>query len=173
MNRAVTLSGQRALVLTLIDEAYDKKAWHGPNLRGSIRQVSAQQAVWRPRPGRHNIAEIALHCAYWKYAVRRRILGGKRGLFPLKGSDWFALPATLSNRQWRDYVALLDDEHRALRDAVAAAPESQLSKASRGKREPAAHVYGIAMHDTYHAGQVRIIKVLHKQATGAGRPTRK
>src|SRR4051812_41993383 len=27
------------LLLQLLDEAYDHKAWHGPNLRGAIRRV--------------------------------------------------------------------------------------------------------------------------------------
>ena len=158
-------SETRALLLRILDDAYDRTAWHGPNLRGSVRQVSAEQAVWRPRPGRHSIAEITLHCAYWKYAVRRRILGGKRGSFPLKGSNWFALPAKLTNRQWRDHVKLLDGEHKALREAMATAPMTQLWTGSGSQRRTAKHIYGIALHDTYHAGQIRTLKVLYKQAT--------
>ncbi|OLB20847.1 MAG: hypothetical protein AUH16_03975 [Acidobacteria bacterium 13_2_20CM_57_7] len=65
------------LVLALLDEGYEKKTWHGPNLKQSIKGVTAKQAAWRPRPGRHNIWEVMLHAAYWKYAVRRRIEGGK------------------------------------------------------------------------------------------------
>jgi hypothetical protein len=47
------LDAQIRLLLDLLDEAFDKKSWHGPNLRGSIRGVSAAQAAWRPAPGRH------------------------------------------------------------------------------------------------------------------------
>src|ERR1022692_3880464 len=39
-----------ALLLDLLDEAFDKKSWHGPNLRGSIRGVSAREAAWHPGP---------------------------------------------------------------------------------------------------------------------------
>ena len=158
---------QRAFLLDLIDEAFNAKAWHGPNLRGSTRQVSALQAVWRVRLGRRNIAEVVLHCAYWKYATRRRICGDKRGSFTLKGSNWFAVSAKLSKEQWRDYVGILDAEHKALREAIATAPDSQLLEGAGDKRKPAGHVYGIAMHDTYHAGQIRFTKVLHKQAASA------
>ena len=77
MAETVETPGERALLLRMIDEAYDNKAWHGPNLRGAIRRVAPQLAVWRPRAGRRNIAEIVVHCAYWKYAVRRRIRGDK------------------------------------------------------------------------------------------------
>ncbi len=75
------------VVLALLDEAYEKKTWHGPNLKQSIKGVTAKQAAWRPEPRRHNIWEVTLHAAYWKYAVRRRIEGGKRGSFALKGSN--------------------------------------------------------------------------------------
>ncbi len=78
-------------ILTLLDEAYEKPTWHGPNLKQSIRRVTAKQAAWRPGPQRHNIWEETLHAAYWKYEVRRRIEGGKRGSFSLKGSNFFAL----------------------------------------------------------------------------------
>ena len=32
------------LVLTLLDEAYEKRTWHGPNLKQAIRGVTAKQA---------------------------------------------------------------------------------------------------------------------------------
>ena len=158
--------GERALLLKLLDEAFNKTAWHGPNLRGAIRRVTPTQATWRPRRGRRNIAEIVVHCAYWKYAVRRRLLGGKRGSFSIKGSNWFDLPAGLTAAQWRGYVALLDVEHRTLRDAVVTAPWAQLCTSSKGRGSgPAAHVYGITLHDIYHAGQIQTIKALYKQAS--------
>jgi hypothetical protein len=80
------------LLLGLLDEAFERKAWHGPNLRGSLRGLDAKAAAWRPGPGRHNIWETAVHAAYWKYAVRRRLTGEKRGSFARGGSNWFRCP---------------------------------------------------------------------------------
>jgi len=151
-----------ALLLDLLDQAFDKKAWHGPNLRGAIRRVGASQAGWRPAPGRRSIADIVVHAAYWKYAVRRRLLGGKRGSFALKGSNWFGLPEPLTELAWCDHVALLCTEHRALRAAVAAFPAQQLHQPSTGSRfTNASLIQGIAAHDLYHAGQVQLLKRLH------------
>ncbi len=166
-------SALRGLLLQLIDEAFDRAAWHGPNLRASVRRVAAEEAVWRPGRGRRNIAEITVHCAYWKYAVRRRIRGDKRGSFPLKGSNWFVLPAKLTREQWREYVGLLDQQHRTLRETIATASWSRLAVGRVGNGPLEAQVYGIAMHDTYHAGQIRTIKVLNKHATGARKTSRK
>ena len=71
------------ILLHLVDEAFDRKAWHGTTLLGSIRGVPAAAAAWRPAPRRHNIWELTVHTAYWKYAVRRLLAGEKRGSFPV------------------------------------------------------------------------------------------
>ena len=157
------MTPDRSLLLRWMEEGFSQKAWHGPNLRGAIRRVDAAQASWRPASGRHNIAEIVVHCAYWKYAVRRRIRGDKRGSFALKGSNWFALAGNLSQTQWRGYVKLLDAEHEALMQAVAEASWGDLCRTKSGLgKSIAAHVYGVAMHDVYHAGQIQTLKALYK-----------
>lgn len=53
-----------AALLAALDRAYDRKSWHGTNLKGSLRAVSVETAVWRPAPGRHNVWEYAVHAAY-------------------------------------------------------------------------------------------------------------
>jgi hypothetical protein len=148
-------------LLQIIDEAYGRRAWHGPNLRGSLRGLTAEQALWRG--GRHCVAEIVLHCAYWKYAVRRRLRGEKRGSFPLKGSNWFTIPAPFTESAWRDMVRLLDVQHQCLLQAAAELSPAQLDRISKGSRfTPRRHLYGIALHDVYHAGQIQSIKGAHR-----------
>jgi uncharacterized damage-inducible protein DinB len=144
-----------AQLLRLLDEAFDRKSWHGTNLRGSLRSVTASQAARRPAPGRHNIHELAVHAAYWKYAVRRRLTGEKRGSFAFKGSNWFSREAP-SEKAWREDVALLVAEHQALRRAV-----SRLRAADLQRDDRLGHlVRGAAAHDLYHAGQIQLLKRL-------------
>lgn len=153
-----------AVLVRLIDEAFDARAWHGTPLRGSVRGISARQAAWRPAPGRHNIWEVAVHCAYWKYAVRRRLTGEKRGSFALKGSNWFARPsspASATHADWRADVALLIAEHKRLRAAVEQLVPADLNRLRPGSKYTAlAFVQGIAAHDLYHAGQIQLLKRL-------------
>jgi hypothetical protein len=141
------------LVLGLFDEAYKKKTWHGPNLRQAIRGVNAKQAAWRPGAGRHNIWEETLHAAYWKYVVRNRIEGGKRGSFALPGSIFFPRPekGKASEAAWRADKELLEREHQALRAAVERALDSP-----EGEKF-VKQIYGVAFHDIYHAGQIRLL----------------
>jgi hypothetical protein len=146
----------KELVLALFDEAYKKKTWHGPNLRQAIRGVNAKQAAWRPGAGPHNIWEETLHAAYWKYAVRNRIEGGKGGSFTLPGSNFFTRPekGKTSEAAWRADKELLEREHRALRAAVERALD--LPEGEKFLKE----IYGVAFHDIYHAGQIRLLRRL-------------
>jgi hypothetical protein len=139
-----------SLLLNLIDQAFDCKAWHGTNLKGSLRGMKASEAACRPAAGRHNAWEIAVHCAYWKYAVWRRLTGVKRGSFPIKGSNWFARPA--DGADWKADFALLAKMHSQLREAVA--PLKTVPNL--------ALLTGIAAHDLYHAGQIQLLKRLRQ-----------
>ncbi len=173
MAKPTTQTVQRELLLGLLDEGYDKTGWMDVCLRGTLRRVTATEAVWPPRPGRHSIAEIVLHSAYWKYITARRITGGKRGSFPLTGSNWFAAPRNLSDTQWKQYVTILADAHQALRKAVATAPWSKLNAKDEHSGVPISHLTGIAMHDAYHTGQIKTIRALYKQATAGRKRKRK
>jgi uncharacterized damage-inducible protein DinB len=156
-----------ALLLEIFDEAYDRKAWHGPNLRGAVWRLSEEKAAWRPSPERHNVWETVLHAAYWKYAVRRRLTGGKRGSFPAEGSNWFERPERQNENgaSWKGDLALLDDEHRKLREVIAEIPEAVLPRRSPGSAHTIARlVYGVAAHDTYHAGQIRLLLSLRNSS---------
>jgi len=148
-------------LLGLLAEGCSRAAWHGPNLRGSIRGVTAREAAQRPKVGRHNIWEIVVHAAYWKYAVRRRLLGEKRGSFSLRGSNWFHRPSDRSEKAWRADLALLDEEHQRLREVVLTLKPEDLDHPARGSRTLVRRlIAGIAFHDVYHAGQIQLIKKL-------------
>ena len=161
---AAATPGSRVAVtqlLALVDESYILKAWHGPNLRGSIRGLDAAVAGWRPSAGRHSIAEIVVHCAYWKYTVRRRLLNERKGSVPLKGSNWFPRPERLSAAAWKGDLELLGAMHDLLREAVAALTDRDLEHRPAGSKVTRGVILrGIASHDVYHAGQIQLLKRL-------------
>ena len=145
----------KSMLLYGLDEAFQKKSWHGPNLRGAIRGVTAVHAAWRPAGDRHNIWELTLHAAYWKYVVRLKILREKRGSFVLAGSNFFERPesgAAAAEVEWKRDIAILETEHRKLRDTVANLPARAFTPA-------VCHlIRGAAAHDLYHAGQIRLLR---------------
>jgi hypothetical protein len=149
--------------MDLLDEGFRKRAWHGTNLLGSIRGLDPASAAWRPATGRHNIWELIVHCAYWKYAVTRLLTGAKRGSFPLEGSNFFARDGGSADDLKRD-IRLLRRCHRDLLAAAARVKPHEL-----GKRPPAGKkwtreqaIRGAACHDVYHAGQIQLLKRLRQ-----------
>jgi len=143
----------RSLLLANLDHAFDKRGWQGPSLRQSLRGVSAEEALRRPAEMRHNIWELVLHAAYWKYRVRRKLRGG--AFFAMKGTNWFASPSRADEKSWRDVIRLLDEEHGLLRDAIASMTPAELRDPKKLRV-----AYGVAAHDVYHTGQIQLVKKL-------------
>lgn len=150
------------LLLDALDRGFDHKSWHGPILKGSLRGITAAQAAWRPAPGRHNIWELAVHAAYWKYAILRRLRRELRGSFPLKGSNWFPRPeGSAGEEDWKRDLRLLSDMHRELRRAVEEVSDEALDQVPEGSKTRLADlILGGAFHDIYHAGQIQLLKRL-------------
>jgi hypothetical protein len=95
--------------------------------------------------------------------VRNRLLGGKRGAFPLRGSNWFSAPESAKPREWKQAVALLEQTHEALSAAVAEYPVALLNRPIMGSKWSAFDsILGVAFHDIYHAGQIQLLKRLQK-----------
>jgi DinB family protein len=157
---AITATG---LLLEILDQAFDQKSWHGTTLRGSLRGLTPAAALWRPAANRHNIWELALHTAYWKYAVRRRLAGEAIGSFDRKPNNWPDVPDPADARAWKRDVKLLEAEHRRLRETVGSLTPAQLARRSpKGVWTNAEEIHGVAAHDLYHSGQIQLIKRLMK-----------
>lgn len=155
----------KAELLELLRHAYDHPTWHGANLREALSGVTLPRALWRPAPGRHNIWELALHCAYWKRVVIRRLgsFDDDEG-FSRSPVDFPALPKA-TQAAWEADLSLLDKTHWQLLDEVSALDPARLSEpATDENRTVAEIVFGVAHHDIYHAGQIRLLLTLQQAA---------
>lgn len=142
----------------ILDEGYGTGAWYGSDLRTAVSDVTAAQAFTRPAKGRHNVAEVALHAAFWANEATSRLTGAPRADFPLEGEDWFDVKdeKTLS---WKKIVATLDAAQQRLSQAVAEVA-SGARTSPLGEAERFDLVIGISEHAAYHAGQIQLLKKL-------------
>jgi hypothetical protein len=142
----------------ILDEGYGPGAWYGSDLRAAIVDVTPAVAFTRPGAGRHNIAEIALHHAYWAGQIEGKLTGGAATAFPLVGEDWFELNDE-SKLSWKAIVTLVDASHQRLSRTV-----GEIAGGNRpsplGEAERFDFVIGITGHAAYHAGQIQLIKKL-------------
>ena len=142
------------IAIRILHEGYGTGAWHGPDLKAALADVTAELAFWRPGPGRHNIAEIALHHAYTTHNVRAKLSSKNHEPFVLPGEDWFELSDALA-LSWSKIQEVVAREHDQLEQTV-----------GHLQIEPDQFdvVLGITCHAVYHAGQIQLIKRLAKQS---------
>lgn len=133
-----------------------------------IRHPPTRLTGLDPAPGRHSIGELVLHIACWKYAVRRRLVGGPSGSFPRSPSNWPAVPDPADAKAWKADRALLRDEHalvvEAIREFDPALCDDLAPKMTGSGAESSTTfgdlIMGVVMHDTYHTGQIQVLKRL-------------
>ena len=149
-----------------------RRNWHGgPSPVTALRGVTARQAAWRVAPRRKTIWELALHIAYWKYAVRRQISDAPVTAFARGPSNFPSMPARPDAAGWKRDVALLRSEHEQFLAAVRRLDDRRLDAVPPlGRRWSYGElVLGIAAHDAYHTGQIQLLKRLWQERMALGR----
>ncbi|WP_128543589.1 DinB family protein [Larkinella soli] len=147
-------------IIDLLNTTYEgEEAWHGPSLVEVLRGVSPEMAGRRLTPNTHSIAELVFHITSWRIFGVKKMQGD--GEFDIKtpeknfGSlqviddfEWEALQMELSLSQ-EELVNELDkrDDDEFLEDIVPGRDYTYYDL-----------LHGIINHDTYHAGQISLIK---------------
>ena len=154
-----TTASRPEIGVRVLQEGYGPGAWHGPDLKAALADVTPALAYSRPAAGRHNIAEIALHHAYCARTARTQISGTEAEPFALQGEDWFDVSDDRVMK-WPDILAALETEQRRLAELVAA-----VDAGTKSSPLPDADRFGVTLgitcHAVYHAGQIQLIKRLH------------
>jgi len=148
-----------ALNSRVLQEGYGAGAWHGPDLKAALADVTPGLAFWRPSAGRHNIAEIAIHHAFYVRSVWTQVSGRPADPFVLTGEDWFEVNDE-QQLSWGRIRSTLESEQQRLVTLISDLEARRAASPLSGD-ERFALVLGITCHAIYHAGQVQLIKRLH------------
>ena len=136
--------------------AFEGEAWHGPAVLEALDGVDAAKAAARPVPGAHSIWEIALHIAAWKRIVAQRVSGKPPEV--TTEMDWPPVRET-GDGPWRRVFDELREAQRTLIEAAAQVSDARLDEPLyRGGNSAYVQLHGVAQHDTYHAGQISLLK---------------
>jgi hypothetical protein len=150
------MSEIKNVLLMCLDDAFDAEPWHGPNLMGTIQPLSLEQAVFNKTIEGYSPWQIVLHCAYWKWAVRKGLSGGEIEPFAGSPADWPALPGKRDQPNWEKAMELLRREHEKLLEAVGRLSDEKLLEPKDGRPlHWPKYINSIAAHDVYHAAQIR------------------
>lgn len=139
------------------ERALEGGAWYGPPWKEALAGVTRTQALHRPIPEAHTIAEVVLHATTWHDVVRRRLAGGEVPEVSDE-QDWprAALP---DEAAWTNAVARLFETGRALREEIAGFAPERLHDLRPGVDDTwYALILGEMQHVLYHAGQVGLLR---------------
>jgi hypothetical protein len=138
-----------------LELALNGGAWHGPSWKELLEGVTVEEALGRPIPDAHSIAEIVLHETTWHDVVRRRLEGESPQVSDLE--DWPA--AETSEAWWAGTADRLFATGKALCETVRNFPPDKLHTARPGLEDTwFGLVNGELQHVLYHAGQVAVLR---------------
>lgn len=151
-------------LLADLRRSYEGNAWHGPSVLDATSDVPAADAGQRPVAGAHTIYELAHHIAAWMGEAASRLQGNPPGT-PADG-DFPEASVQVDDAAWADVQALMGRRHAELMDAVAGFDPARLDDAVNPENSPDASgpvtyralVSGVAQHNSYHAGQVMLLR---------------
>ena len=158
---------ERDHILKELQQAHDGAPWHGSSRAAILADVALDEAVRRPDGGAHSIWDLVLHMRAWTGEVARRVREGNPGQPP--EGDW-PVPGAATEASWRAAVDGLATSHADVSAAVRALREGQLDERVGGPRDAAQGtgdtyremLHGLAQHDSYHSGQIALLKRLHR-----------
>ncbi len=152
------------MTLGLFEPPPGTKLWHGgASVLGALRGVKPEEAAWKPAPDRHSIWDLTLHVAYYNYVVWRRITGAAHGGFPRSPSHFPEPPEEITAKSWKQDRALVREYHDLMLEAMRDFDPSRMDERYNERSDYTCSdlLMGIVMHDTYHAGQIQMVKRLY------------
>jgi hypothetical protein len=142
------------LLLKDLDEFF-----YGPNfwqagLYPQVKDLTVEQALWKPSADRHCIWEILQHINAWQWFAIEIIKGNK--IESMKEYNWVPLPENPDETKWKSEIEKAKQLHEEFKILV--------SNASPGLFDPSneniAYYQQVIYHDCYHAGQIGLLRAM-------------
>jgi uncharacterized damage-inducible protein DinB len=125
-----------------------------PSLCELIEPLTFEQALWKPSPERHSIWELLRHINFWKEYV---IASGHGSELPdTKSGDWSTPPRDASDIRWKEEIA----RAKLLEKELSVVISEMGEKIFETTDKPANYIRQILCHDTYHTGQIGLLRVM-------------
>lgn len=146
----------RAVILRFLDDTASRRNWAHTGLHAAIGDLEVEEAVWRPLDGGHSVWEQINHIAHWKRYMLRRIEGRR----PRAYQAWPRAGRTPG--ELRRATSELKTLHRDLGRAVARFHPGAFFEKKSSKYTLAQLLLGAAAHESYHTGQILLIRRLYR-----------
>ncbi len=138
---------ERGPLTKLWEEAWAEGLWAAAWSK-AVEGLTAQQAAWKPHPGRHSTWQIVNHILFWREITFRRLAGG--------GSPE---QAEVDRRNWEEPAEVTEEAWEAARQRYADSHQEVL-RVLRGEETRLNRFLYHLPHDSYHVGQVMYLRAM-------------
>jgi len=139
-----------------IEKAFYGGAWHGPSILEILNGLSSRKAALKPVAGAHSIWEIVLHIYAWQNAVKRRLQGDPAKL--TDEEDWIQIK-DFTDLAWnKDLLKLRESIDELIKEVMKLDNVKLEEKATGQTYSNYFMLYGLIQHESYHAGQIALLK---------------
>lgn len=145
-----------------LDDQVATGAWesHAP-LRAAIEDLTADQAAWIAPGARRSVWQITRHVTVWMEYLGDRLAGGPKRTDPWLLTQELPENPEASEAAWRAEIERMTAAYARLRAGLVARSTEDLSQTLPDDRKPLwCYVEVTITHNSYHAGQIRLIRAL-------------
>jgi len=151
---------ETARLQKLFSDLYAGDPWLDVTLAGTLANLNAQQASYKPNGHWNSIWEITNHLIAWRENVLKRVNGQT---LQTPSHNYFSAVADTSDDAWQNTLQKLHDSQQSWLAFLNRMNDADLeNKYALNDHSYADHIHGILHHDAYHLGQIVMLAKHHK-----------
>lgn len=152
-------------IIFQLEVIYNGQPWYGDSIADTLKNISAADAVAEPAEGIHSILQIMEHMISWKKLIIEKLHYNKDFDIKVNSKDDWKDNTAFSESSWQQLQENFLDVHNELLKELEKKDDAFLQEQVPGRNYTFNFMLrGIAEHDVYHLGQIRLImKLLSKQ----------
>ncbi|MCD7035999.1 DinB family protein [Metabacillus sp. GX 13764] len=146
------------MFLEQLDMHFNENEWFA-SIKQGLNEVSAAEAAWTS-PGSNSIWQIVNHLIFWNEDAIHRIKGTENPHKPKDNEETFGHPGDPEDEMgWSESVQRLDEVMNKLRTVIAELDDEKLKAPYAADRYSIERLLNnIMMHDSYHLGQIVLLR---------------
>jgi uncharacterized damage-inducible protein DinB len=151
----------KEILLEQFTACYDENGWFVA-LKNAVKNLSAQQAIWKPENSDNSTWEILSHLNFYNEAYLKRFQGIDYVYPTTDNNETFSSAENASEEAWQAEVERFDSIMNEWRNLLGEADESKFGEAvsATNKSLWSSIVAHINVHNAHHGGQIVLLRKL-------------
>ncbi|HEX8370199.1 MAG TPA: DinB family protein [Pyrinomonadaceae bacterium] len=151
----------KEILLEQFTACYDENGWFVA-LKNAVKNLSAEQSIWKPENSDNSIWEIFSHLNFYNEAYLKRFKGIEYVYPTTDNNETFSSAENASEEAWRAEIEKFDSIMIEWRNLLEDAAESKFNEtvSAANKSLWGSIIAHINVHNAHHAGQIVLLRKL-------------